>query len=320
MVALRPRKMDAGVRNMKVSIVVTCYNYGKYIEKCLDSVLAQSFAEYEVIIVNDGSTDDSEEKILTYAGKENFRYILQKNSGQACAKNTGIRNARGEFIAFLDADDLWEPKKLEQQVPFFDDPDVGVVYSRARFIDADGCDVLIDLSTPCFETHSGYVTRQLFIDNFIPFSSAIVRKKCLEMFGTFDESLKMGIDWDLWLRISTKYKFVGIDAPLLVYRVGHPGQMSKNLEVRQACSDHIMNQFLVRYPGALDRRSVGRAWEYTYLNRGEYYLATDPVRSLHLYRKALSHNYFSFRAYKGVAKTILSRICARLKDIPGSIR
>lgn len=304
---------------MRVSIVITCYNYGKFIEKCLDSVLAQTFKEYEVVIVNDGSTDDSEEKILRYTGKENFRYIRQENSGQAVAKNTGIRNAHGEFVAFLDADDLWEPNKLEQQVPFFDDPEVGVVYSRSRFIDADGNSVILDLSARYFETHSGYVTKRLFVDNFVPFSSSIVRKKCLEEFGTFDESLKMGIDWDLWLRISTKYMFVGIDAQLLVYRVGHPGQMSKNIEVRQECSDRIMTQFLARYPEILDRRSVERAWEYTYCNRGNYYREREPVLSMQLYRKALSLNYLSFIAYKGIAKTILIWFRDRLRGLPGTV-
>jgi glycosyltransferase involved in cell wall biosynthesis len=307
--------MDADGWKMKVSIVVTCYNYGKYIEKCLDSVRAQTFKDFEVIIVNDGSTDNSEEKILRYTTGENFRYIRQENSGQACAKNTGIRNARGELIAFLDADDLWEPIKLEQQVPFFDDPEVGVVYSRSRFIDADGNAVILNFSAPYLETHSGYVTKPLFIDNFVPFSSSIVRRKCLEEFGVFDETLRMGIDWDLWLRISTKYKFVGIDAQLLVYRVGHSGQMSKNIEVRQACSDRIMTKFLERFPGILDSRSLEMAWEYTYRNRGEYYRSKDPAMALGFFRKALSINCFSFSTYMGIAKTILSWFRDRIQAL-----
>jgi len=300
---------------MKVSVVITCYNYAKYIEICLDSVLAQSFRDFEVIIVNDGSTDDSEEKILKYTERDNFRYIYQGNSGQACAKNTGFRNARGEFIAFLDADDFWEPSKLERQVPYFDDPDVGVVYSRSRFVDAEGRDLILDLSSRCFETHSGYVTKPLFVDNFVPFSSSIVRRKCLEELGVFDESLKMGIDWDLWLRISTKYKFVGIDAQLLVYRVGHSGQMSKNIEVRQACSDRIMTKFLERFPGILDSRSLEMAWEYTYRNRGEYYRSKDPAMALGFFRKALSINCFSFSTYMGIAKTILSWFRDRIQAL-----
>ena len=302
---LRSRNTDTGDASVKVSVVITCYNYGKYIEKCLDSVLPQTFKDYEVIVVNDGSTDDSEDKILKYTGIGNVRYILQKNSGQARAKNVGIRNSRCDYIAFLDADDLWEPCKLERQIPYFDDPDVGVVYSRARFVDEEGKDVVLDLSSPCFETHSGHVTRQLFVDNFVPFSSSVVRKRCLDEFGSFDESLAMGIDWDRWLRISTKYKFVGLKEPYLIYRVGHTGQMSKNLELRHKCTDKIMLDFLDRFPDFVDKKTTNNAFFHTYLSRGYYYRFSNLKKSYYFLYLALKIRPFSLKVHGAFLKSIL---------------
>lgn len=293
---------------MKVSVVITCYNYGRYVDECISSVLRQTYQNYEVIIVNDGSTDDSEDKIRPFLERENFRYVFQANSGQASAKNTGVRHSRGELVAFLDADDLWEPTKLERQVPLFDNPRVGVVYSRARFIDSEGRDIELDESEPCFETHSGCVTNQLFVDNFVPFSSSVVRARCLEECGIFDESLRMGIDWDLWLRISTKYDFAGINEPLLTYRVGHPGQMSRNMEVRQECSDRIMKRFIERFPTAVDQRYVRKAWEHTYLNRGLYYQFRNPAKSICFFSRALSCNPLSRKAYLGLARAVANAI------------
>ena len=106
----------------RISVVVTCYNYGAYLEGCLSSIMAQSFQDREIIVIDDGSTDDTPQVMARFSETPDLRYIRQANGGQAVAKNAGIRAARGEFIAFLDADDLWEPEKLAKQVRLFADP------------------------------------------------------------------------------------------------------------------------------------------------------------------------------------------------------
>ena len=185
-----------------ISIVITCYNYSCYLAGCLDSVLSQTFQDFEVIVVNDGSTDNTDEVIFPYIKDPRIIYIKQKNSGQAKAKNTGIQKSKGRLIAFLDADDLWDTTKLEKQMPLFDDKGVGVVYSRVRYIDEQGDDVSFQHKSTYLTPRAGKITEFLFIDNFIPFSSSVVRRECFERVGVFDESIRMGIDWDLWLRIS----------------------------------------------------------------------------------------------------------------------
>ncbi len=106
--------------NPQVSIVVTCYNYGKYVARCLASIQNQTFPDFEVIIVDDGSTDNSELQIRPFLQDKRFRFIKQKNGGQANAKNRGVKESKAELIAFLDADDLWEEEKLEKQIKLFD--------------------------------------------------------------------------------------------------------------------------------------------------------------------------------------------------------
>jgi glycosyltransferase involved in cell wall biosynthesis len=299
-----------GLVNMRmptVSVVVTCYNYGKFLKGCLDSVLGQSFADFEIILVNDGSTDNTDEVIEEFRGISNIKYIKQVNSGQAKAKNTGIRHATGSFIAFLDADDMWEENKLIKQMPLFSNESVGVVYSRARYINEQGQALdHVHLDGKYLVPVSGSVTNNLFLDNFIPFSSSIVRRDCLERCGVFDESLQMGIDWDLWLRISTVYEFNFVDQPLLIYRIGHAGQMSKNLETRQQCTDRIMSNFLRINRDLISHRTIRKSYSHTYCNRGEYYRAIDKIKSSRFFLKSIWNDPFEINAYKGLLKTFLS--------------
>jgi len=298
----------------KCSVIITCYNYAKYLPDCIESVLRQSITNFEIIIVNDGSTDNTDEVIRPFLDNVKIKYIRQANAGQANAKNTGISHSDGEFIAFLDADDLWETTKLQKQMPLFINSQVGVVYSKARYIDEDGKALSIELKSNYLKPHAGEVTRDLFFDNFIPFSSSIVRRECIERVGGFDETLKMGIDWDLWLRISVHYLFQFVDEPLLIYRVGHTGQMSKDLESRQACSDRIMVKFLVQNPGALTDKTIRDAYVYTYLNRGYYFRSQDIRTSLKYYIKAIVSNPIHLEAWKGLIKTSLIKLVPHRKS------
>jgi hypothetical protein len=134
----------------------------------------------------------------------------------------------------------------------------------------------------------------------------MVRRSCLDEFGVFDESLPMGIDWDLWLRISTKYEFAYVDEPLLGYRVGHSGQMSKNTETRQQCSDRIMAEFLVRFPGAVSEPMVRNAYYLTACNRGEYFRGRDRKKAYLYYLQAMRLRPFGREVLTGIAKSLLA--------------
>lgn len=290
---------------MTVSVIITCYNYGKYLEGCLESVLRQTYDDLEIVVVNDGSADNTDEVIKAFSGFKSVVYVKQPNAGQAHAKNTGIKHASGEYIAFLDADDLWCADKLEKQMPCFDSQDVGVVYCRAKYVDENNAVFDYEMTSPYLQPRRGEVTEWLFFDNFVQFSSTVVRRECFERFGLFNESLKMGIDWDLWLRISTAYKFDFIDNRLFFYRMGHADQMSKNLEERQRCSDRIMENFLMKYPGTLSPWTVKKAHAVTCCSRGEYFRKIDRRKSTGYFVNALKMNPIEMGAYKGLIKNFL---------------
>jgi serine acetyltransferase len=288
-----------------VSVVITCYNYGRYLSGAIDSVLEQTYSDFEIILVDDGSTDDTEQVAGSYLHNPRIQYIRQENAGQANAKNTGIRHSTGELIAFLDADDRWCPDKLAKQIPCFSDSEVGVVYSLARYIDEEGKEFNYKRTSPYLQPRRGKVSTWLILDNFVQFSSSVVRKECFEKFGVFDESLKMGIDWDLWLRISTGYAFDFVDEQLFYYRVGHAGQMSKNIEVRQECTDRIMKQFFKKFPGVVDKKTYRAAYYLTFCTRGDHFRFLDKKKSYMFFLKAVLTLPFNKDAYKGIVKNLI---------------
>lgn len=253
--------------NPAVSVVVAAFNMGLYIQAAVNSVLQQTCDDLEVIVVDDGSKDNTAEVMSQFAGNARVRYIQQQNQGQPRAKNCGIRAARGRFIAFCDADDIWVPDKLARQLPLFDqDPAIGVVYGQTATIDPQG------VRTGEVSTHgpSGAVLQQLFIKNFVPFGTAVVRREVIDSIGMFDESLAMGIDWDLWLRTATRWQFGYIAEPVYLYRVW-PGQMSRNWLGRYEHAFRIMEKFLASYPSLLPPRIVRRAYADSFVGRGICY-------------------------------------------------
>ena len=286
-----------------VSVVIATYNYGRFLSEAIDSVLAQTFKDFEVIVVDDGSTDNTSEVILIYLSRHNFHYIKKENGGQASAKNRGIDESKGEFIAFLDADDVWFPTKLERQMPLFSDPRVGVVYSKRVLIDLYGNERPFEHP----KLYRGPVLDQIFINNFVCFSSAIVKRQCFEKVGKFDESLPMSIDYDLWLRMALHYHFDYVDAHLVMYRVGH-GQMSDQLEKRFYYAWRIASRFIEE-----NKRRKNLAWwviphkkAYRFYNMGYHYsVGGKRTEALKCYSLSFLHNPFYLPTWKGLLKMLI---------------
>lgn len=247
-----------------VSIVIATYNMAKYVTQAVQSILDQEKIEFEleVIVVDDGSTDNTQQVLTQFAADDRVRLIRQSNQGQARAKNAGIEASRGTFVGFCDADDYWLAHKLSIQIPLLENNlEVGVVCSPTFILLDDG-----NLQRQQGRKfYRGQVTDELFKSNIIPFGTAVVRRKCLEELGAFDESLKMGIDWELWLRISVYWKFDYIDEPTYVYRIWD-GQMSKNWKGRYEHALRIMDDFLNKYNELLSPDVVKTAYADTYTN------------------------------------------------------
>lgn len=196
-----------------VSVVVPSYNYGHLIAQTLDSLAAQTYRRWECVVVDDGSTDDTERVVRGYAaGEPRVRYVRQENGRQAAARNNGIRHAAGELFQFLDADDLVEPRKLERQVALLEGrPEVDIVYSGVRYFDAARPGELShsrsysvwDDGRPWMPEVSGrgrVILERLLRNNIMVVNSPLVRRRVVEAIGEFDAGLTPVEDWDYWTR------------------------------------------------------------------------------------------------------------------------
>ena len=199
-------------------MIIPAYNCGAFIEEALNSVFVQTFTDYEVIVVDDGSTDNTRGVVGRF--REKARYIYQENKGVSAARNTGIKSAQGRFIAFLDADDVWLPKKLELQIAAMLENDlIGVVACGLFCVRGDG--TIEKEVIAGNHRDKNQLIRELCCDPGIFFgagSSVLVRSECFQTLGLFDESLHAAEDWEMCLRIAKSYEARFIQVPLLEYR------------------------------------------------------------------------------------------------------
>ena len=222
----------------KVSVIIPAYNAMAYLPETLESVLNQTFTDFEVLIINDGSPDG----IVEWASEikdSRVKLISQENQGLSGARNTGIWSSQSEYLAFLDADDIWEAKKLEKQVEYLDKHlDVGLVSSWIGNVDRHGN--FIDIYD-CSEAGED-LTKELFRSNILYCGSTpLVRRICFEKVGFFERSLSSAADWDMWLRIAVYFPIFVIQEPLVQYR-RYPNSMSTNFRLMIQELDEVMER------------------------------------------------------------------------------
>jgi glycosyltransferase involved in cell wall biosynthesis len=284
-----------------VSVVVATYNYARFLPSALESIRRQTWIDYEVIVVDDGSTDDTPDVVRPFLRDARFSYERTPHQKQPRAKNTGIRLARAPWIAFLDGDDYWLPAKLERQLALSRAaPRAGVIYARRRLMDEEGW----ELEYPQPPLYRGDVLARMFRANFVCFSSAMVRRDIFERVGTFDESLELAIDYDLWLRVARQFPFDYVDEPLVVYRAGH-ANLSRRHSERLQTAMRIMQRFLVEQGGRslLTRSLVRRTWAETYCNMAR--AETSGCRGLAWFARALLQRPHHAEAWHGLAKLLI---------------
>ena len=226
-----------------VSVIVPVYNGTQYLTKTVDSILTQTYANLELILVDDGSKDDSLQLIKQLAERDNrIKPFSKSNGGVAHTRNYAIERSQGEFIALCDQDDLWFPEKLEQQIPLFDNPDVGLVYCGAQIVHEH----LNKTSNPGFHgKQRGRVFERLAQENMFTCCTAVVRKTCLTEVDGFDaDRALMGVDdWHLWLKLALVCEFDFV-AEHLCAHVFHGNNYSANNkkmhDAEMVCLDKII--------------------------------------------------------------------------------
>jgi cellulose synthase/poly-beta-1,6-N-acetylglucosamine synthase-like glycosyltransferase len=205
-----------------VSVIIPTYNRGWIVKEAIDSVLDQDFSDYELIVVDDGSDDNTREILGAYGTA--ITVLQQPNRGVSAARNRGIAAAAGELIAFLDSDDLWLPGKLKTQVKFFEENADAVVNQTQEIWIRNGIRV-----NPKKRHHkfSGMIFERSLALCLVSPSAVMIKKSLFEAVGVFDENLPACEDYDLWLRISCRYPVHLNDFPLIIKRGGHDDQLSK---------------------------------------------------------------------------------------------
>lgn len=288
-----------------VSVVTASYNMDQYVREAVDSVLAQDWPALEIIVVDDGSTDDTQAVLTAYADEPRVTLISQPNRGQTKAKNAGLAAARGEFVAFCDADNAWLPGKLTRQVPVLQaSPSAAVAYGDIVLMDGEGR-AMPGLAP---ERYSGRITDRLLITNFVTFNTTVVRRRVIEEFGGFDESLRMAIDYDLWLRISTRYDFLYQPEPFVRYRIWG-GQMSHRQEERFATFLKLFERFLKNYPDSVTPEQVRAAWARNYTQRGRLRADAGNLRgALQDFGRALRYRPHDAFLWKSVARLVAGKL------------
>jgi glycosyltransferase involved in cell wall biosynthesis len=213
-----------------VSVIIPTYNYARYIAGAVNSVLAQTYHNYEIVVVDDGSTDETRQALGDSLDK--ITYIYQHNRGVSAARNVGIERSHGDLIAFLDADDVWVPDKLDRQVRFLrDHPSIGLMCSDAEHIndgqrDAPTSPQSLDRS---IRLHDDMTVKEAFRvlleTNFIITSTVVIRRECIRQVGVFDESLRSVEDRDLWLRTARHFPLAYVPGAVVQKR-SHPSNLS----------------------------------------------------------------------------------------------
>ena len=244
-----------------ISVIIPAYNAEKTIQETVQSVLNQTFTDFELLIVDDGSQDATLD-IIKRISDPRIQVSSYPNAGANISRNRGLAQAAGEYVSFLDADDLWTPDKLEAQLNALQtNTQAAVAYSWTDCIDESGQ----------FSRHGGSVTvngnvlAELLIINFLSNgSNALIRKQAIAELGGFDESLSACQDWDMWLRLAAKYEFVGVPYPHILYRVS-TNSISSNVVVLEQAVLTVIERVFSQTPASwyyLKKYSLGNMYKY----------------------------------------------------------
>lgn len=257
----------------KVSVVIPAYNQARFMAEAIRSALAQTFCDYEIIVVDDGSTDDTPQIVKQFGGQ--VRYLWQENQGLAAARNTGIRQARGEYIALLDSDDAWRPNFLQVMTDLAARyPDAAVFYCPVVYMDTSGHELPQPGNRQVLLPEEIYST--LLRANFLVPSTILMRRSVIMEAGLFDPAFRRLQDWELWLRLlRDRHTFVGIGEPFVRYRL-HSENLSSDPEGGQQAALGMVEKLFGPDDGQWQkwngekRRAYGGAYRYQALSSIQY--------------------------------------------------
>lgn len=225
----------------KVSVIIPTYNRVNLLHSAITSVLNQTFQDFEILVIDDGSQDNTQEVVGNFHDTRVHYIRHKKNKGEAEARNTGIINSHAEYIAFLDDDDEWMPEKLRLQVDLFEnsEPRVGCIYTGYLVVDTTKKKILRQR----IPIKRGNIYHDIFVRNYIGIpSTVILKRECFQKVNLFDKNIAFGTDYDMWIRIAKEFHFDYIEKPLVKYCV-HKNRLSTNLEIQIKGFETILKKY-----------------------------------------------------------------------------
>jgi glycosyltransferase involved in cell wall biosynthesis len=285
--------------NPLVSIIIPMYNSAHTISDTIHSVMAQTYDNYEIILVDDGSTDTTKEVIRHY--DDAVTYVYQVNGGPSSARNTGIKRAKGDLIAFLDADDVWVPHKLSKQVEMFaDNPQLGLCASACNNCNSD---LEIEELHDICPTSSQRIWKEMLVQNLFATPTVVVRRECFDKAGLFNESFGFAEDWDMWLRIVSCHTAAYSNEPLCLCRRLDNGLTKTVSPKKMQDWETIIKLHKSRFNG-LYAKTIGyyKAMSWYYFNCAYYYQsnARQKCANTYLLKSLLIWPFNMPRRYKGL--------------------
>lgn len=299
-------------QDLLVSVVVPTYNRAEMIGDALESIYHQDYRPIEVVVVDDGSTDDTEKTVAAWKDRHcqdsfDLRYLRQKNQGGNPARNYGISVAKGDFVAFLDSDDEWLSEKLSEQISVFKaNPNTGAVYCGVRHINA----ATGEITEPAGRQYpSGKIFDQIIIrDVTSPTSAYMIRREVFERVGDFDVTLQARQDWDMWIRIASKYRIDCVPKALVNYRE-HPGERTASDPTKEM---KAYSRIMEKYQDLREAQSwtVRRAAESAYykrMGRVSFHQRISWLKAVGYLSKALITWPFDFDTWAALLGVIIPR-------------
>lgn len=285
-----------------ISIITPTYNRADFLGEAIDSVLAQTFDDFELIVVDDGSTDNTSSLVKEYSDHR-IRYFYQANQGQSVARNRALEKAKGEYICFLDSDNVWLENKLKKSLEVFKaHPKVDVVYADCILIDEDGN----ELSRKNMKRYSGLIAKYMIKDNCVSMNTTMTKRECFNRFGGFDEDCKVADDYDLWLRFSGHYNFHYISEYFVNYRV-MKNQISSDKKRRFDSNERIIKSFLKRFPDVLSKSEVQEGLAVFYMRKSRYFSSVgNRSVAFEAFSKAFFLKPFSPNVWRCFGRVILA--------------
>ena len=286
-----------------VSVVIPCYNSASTLRETLDSALGQTYGNVQIIAINDGSTDETGDILTAYGDR--ITVLSQQNAGQTVAKINAIVQATGDYIAFLDSDDLWDAAKISRQVALMESsPETGLCYTAGHVIDGSGARMSAFFASP---THRGNCFEELLLQNDIVASSVMVRREALDRLGVFDAELRACENWELWTRIASEYLVDCVDEPLTFYRK-HGGNMSSKIGHMREYRLQVVAKNEVRYAGRSAKidRVLQLAYHRAHISFGKVYLGQLSLAEARAeLSRAIRRRPFDLRPYGWYAQAML---------------